>query len=106
DRLDAGAALNSLGFERDVRVCEAVTKPERLLRVPGFGYASGASGGAKPARSSVRLSRGTARLRRAGVEVTIDARRGVVTQLKTPDFPDGVLARGVAFGDLARMVGG
>ena len=90
---------NPLGWERTA----AVTSPAgetRLLGVPAFGYAVlGDEAEAAPA-PSLEESDAACTLRRGAFSVTVDRRRGVISQIASAEFPDGVLRPDVPLCDL------
>jgi alpha-mannosidase len=101
-RVDAqeGSSLvfNPLGWTRDVSHQDGVVRD-----VPAFGYRV-----VDPyeledpplGRIDMRTHEQTLELSRGDVRVTLDRRRGVVTQIVTPDFPQGLLDPSRPLGEL------
>lgn len=101
-RVDApeGASLvyNPLGWTRDVAHQDGVVRD-----VPGFGYRVVDPYDLEDpplGRIDMHTREQTLELSRGDVRVTIDRRRGVVTQITTPDFPDGLLDPARPLGEL------
>ena len=98
---DAGRTVvyNPLGWERTAAV-PAPSGEIRLVDVPAFGYTV-AGDNAKIAPSSVvEESASAVTLRRRELSVTVDRSLGVVTQITSVEFPDGMLSPGVPLCDL------
>ena len=76
--------------------------------VPPFGYAvvPGPEAGRRLLPSAVDETPAAFVLRRGTLSVTVDRQRGVITQIQTPEFPEGVLLLDVPLGDLWMQRGG
>lgn len=98
---DSGDVLvyNPLGWERQVPI------QGKLVTVPAMGYCVLQSEAAVPAVVCEETATAIT-LRRAGISVTVDKLRGVITQMTSPYFPDGVLKNGSPLLTLHMTCGG
>jgi len=98
-------AYNPLGWTRTA----AVTTPGGavvLAELPACGYAVVDSEAQDAAPVVADLTPDTASLSRGPLRVTVDRKRGVITQIVSTDFPQGVLADGLTLCDLQMTHGG
>jgi len=86
---------NPLGWERVVPMAPSPGAPESAVRVPAFGYRRVLPDSehviAAP-RLRVESSGDTVRLAREELSVEIDRSAGTITQIRCPQFPEGLLS--------------
>jgi alpha-mannosidase len=93
-RLQGPFVYNPLGWARDAAVRDPDTGQDIVVRdVPPFGYRTIAGAGREitPSAAVVLQSDGALTLRRGALSVTVDPARGVITQMTSAHFPDGLL---------------
>ncbi|MER3436414.1 MAG: hypothetical protein C4346_01605 [Chloroflexota bacterium] len=105
---DPGRVLihNPLGWVRDAVVSVPGQQfPVYVKNLPPFGYRVLSE--AEVVRESMRCheiaveeSDNAITLRRGDLAVTVDCKRGVISQIQSPEFPGGVLEEVVGFGDV------
>lgn len=84
-------AYNPLGWEQEYAQTTYGTTP-RVWSVPAFGYAALTDAAARPVeRAEVVTTDSEFVLRRGALTVHVDRTRGVITQITSAAFPDGVL---------------
>ncbi len=98
-RVDAPAGslvvFNSAGFPRDLYLTADDGRPPTIVKdVPPFGYAAVKPHAVarKPERINAHEERGELVLSRGKFRAMVDKRRGTVTQVVSPEFPEGMLA--------------
>ena len=87
---------NPVGFARPLRVFNHEDSAQRTIPlVPPFGYATvdwnEEDTSPSPALVQLEKTDDTIRLWREGIRVTVDASRGLISQIESEDFPDGML---------------
>lgn len=84
-------AYNPLGWERKVAVTDSESHQTRIISLPPMGYAV-VDTSLPPAPSvEIEKRRNVYMLRRGALSVTVDRKRGVISQITSADFPDGLL---------------
>ncbi|MEZ4500911.1 MAG: hypothetical protein R2839_12755 [Thermomicrobiales bacterium] len=101
--------FNTLGWERDAEVGDpALDAPFGVVRkLPPFGYrvvTQDQVESAAPCR--VRTSDSEATFTRDDFSFTVNLKTGTVTQITSPDFPQGALADGIAIGEFTCRING
>jgi alpha-mannosidase len=108
-RAGALVAFNPTGMSRDIHVPAADGQASTIVRqVPPFGYAVIEPGSAErpAARTSVARQPHEITLSRGPLRITIDPRRGLLTQIATADFPRGLLDPAHPLGTISMRHGG
>jgi alpha-mannosidase len=86
-----GIVYNPLGWVRDGVIDTSPSEKHIVRNIPPFGYRSIED--AEPLPATIREIDGKRiTLKRGELAVTIDAHKGLITQIYSRDFPDGVLA--------------
>ncbi len=96
---EAIIAFNGSAQPRDLFITASEGLPPILVKdVPPFGYSAiQPSSGKRPVeRITITHDRGQLTLSRGSLKLTIDKRRGVITQIYSTDFPQGALAAPLA----------
>jgi alpha-mannosidase len=87
---------NALGWARAVTVSgrrEEDEEQDELVVIPPFGFAAAAAPGGDPVASAAIVERGGRLvISRGGLSAEIDPGRGVLAQIRSAEFPGGVLA--------------
>lgn len=99
------AVFNGSGQKRDLYLtAEGGFPPTVIEGVPPFGYATvrpGVQG--RPERISAFRDKGNLILQRGPLKVTIDAKRGLITQIHSAEFPQGMLSPDRPLGALSMI---
>ncbi len=85
---------NPLGWQRDACITDPATGQRRLLHsLPPFGYCvvQPSDDFESPRPVQIETEGTTVRLQRGALQVVIDRARGVITQLFSAEFPEGIL---------------
>ncbi|MBL8145593.1 MAG: hypothetical protein JNL34_04335 [Anaerolineae bacterium] len=96
---------NPLGWERTADVY-TLSGEIRLVTLPAFGYTVVGNDAPIAPAISVDESEASITLRRGELSVTVDRQRGVITQITSAEFPDGLLRPGAPLCDLRMTCGG
>ncbi|MBK7405187.1 MAG: hypothetical protein IPJ41_11285 [Phycisphaerales bacterium] len=105
DQAGKPLACNALGWTRRVVVHRDGPDAE-VLEIPPFGYAPGGDHPACPHPAKVVTRGAVWTLKRGGLEVDVDTERGLVTQVRAPSHPSGVVKENAPLFDLAQVVNG
>lgn len=99
--------FNPLGWPRRAPVVVG-GQPRLVVDVPPFGYCvvDSSAAGSAPELAQIETSSDSVILRRGRLSVTVDRTRGLITQLTSPDFPDGTLRPDSPMADLSLTRGG
>jgi alpha-mannosidase len=101
-------AFNPLGWERDVVVRDASRGRSFVVpRVPAFGIATlDPERALAPPRVDVEEDGGGITLSRGSLRARVDRKRGVLVQVFSPEFPDGVLDAARPLADVEMVLEG
>lgn len=97
---------NPLGWDRVAAVPDMSGGGSLLVDVPAFGYAVVGKGAKRAVPTIVEDGSASVVLRRGALSVLVDKSRGVVTQITSADFPNGVLRPEAPLCDLQMTRGG
>lgn len=84
-------AYNPLGWERKAAVTDFDSAETRIMSLPPMGYAVVDTDVPTPPSTVVEEHGNTILLRRGALSMTVDRQRGVITQITSVDFPNGLL---------------
>ncbi|MBE2268768.1 MAG: hypothetical protein IAE80_11100 [Anaerolinea sp.] len=82
---------NPLGWERDAVVTSTAGERVLVREIPPFGYTVVDNQGEALSPITVEETSNTYRLVRGSLSVTVDRIRGLITQITSSDFPDGIV---------------
>lgn len=98
--------FNPLGWTRDAAIQDDSGRFIRIRGLPAFGYRV-LTGDEPPVEVTAAYeAEETVRLERDSLRVAVDRQRGVITELASKEFPNGLLAPGVPLADLWMQRGG
>lgn len=100
-------AFNPLGWPRDVVVVDPATGAVFVMRdVPPFGYRVAGARDRDVLQQNIGDSTGSDNLltlQRGGMSVVIDGLRGVITQISSDTFPEGMLSDALPLGSVSML---
>ncbi len=94
-------AFNPLGWERAAVLPHPQTSVPTRWMLPPFGYRLLDDGGEAVPAPAIEEDAAVVTLRRGALTVTVDKARGVISQIASAEFPQGVLAAEAPLGGLS-----
>ncbi|MFG0242960.1 MAG: hypothetical protein ACF8R9_09260 [Phycisphaerales bacterium JB054] len=104
-RLGRPVAINRVGWSRDVVVYQAASGWVTVT-VPPFGYVGAPETPNWPSEPTIVRDGALWTIRRGRWEVEVDTERGVLTQIRSPSHPEGVLRADAPLGRIEQITGG
>ncbi|HZW11105.1 MAG TPA: hypothetical protein VFF69_14480 [Phycisphaerales bacterium] len=104
-RVGRPVVQNRLGWARDIVVYQASTG-WTTITAPPFGYATSPQTPTWPLEPKITREGALWTMQRGGWEVEVDVERGLLTQVRSPSHPEGVLRQSGPLAALSQTTGG